>query len=479
MSNLRKRFHMEALETRQMMAGDVAAYVQNGNLYINEAYGQYGLDNGVRVYQLANGMVRVEGAEANDGTANKSLVNGAAYQDFMIPGGLFVNLGGGHDRLHLGFDGAGSAPIFGSMSINMAAPDPVIAQRSASLVAGPGTIFNGPDDDQVFGWGFHSRGGVTVKTGRGNDWVFMGPSTIGDGLGVDNLTINTGAGADTVSLKGITLLGSLYATTYSNAAENDGDTIWIDSNWDGKTTYITGNAELRMGGGADNLFFGDPYGDPFFSLGLKMLGTMQIDTGAGDDVLDIRASKFGDENHWSNLHIYTGAGADDVTIDFHQSYIALGDGWPELTGGLFVRTYGDINETDADVVRIPLAQIWNSVHIYMGGGNDTFDLRAGNWGYDVTVDAGAGSDTGYLAGFLYDDAIVRMGEGDDNLDLGHVNANTLNIDGGNGVDRLRKTQYLAVDYLFENGWEYINGRPTWWDDIVWDLQPATLEMARR
>jgi hypothetical protein len=196
-------------------------------------------------------------------------------------------------------------------------------------------------------------------------------------------------------------------------------------------------------------------------------------------VLDIKASKFGDANHWSNLHIYTGAGADDVTIDFHQSYIALGGGWPELTGGLFVRTYGDINETDADVVQIPLAQIWNSVHIYMGGGNDVFDLRAGNWGYDVTVDAGAGNDTGYLAGFLYDDAIVRMGEGDDNLELGHVNANTLNIDGGNGVDRLRKTQYLAIDYLFENGWEYINGRPTWWDDIIWDLQPATLAMARR
>jgi hypothetical protein len=165
MSNLRKRFHMEALETRQMMAGDVAAYVQNGNLYINEAAGQYSGDNGVRVYQLSNGMIRVEGAEANDGTANKSLVNGAAHQDFMIPGGLFVNLGGGHDRLHLGFDGAASAPIFASMSINMAAQDPIIAQKSASLIVGPSTIFNGPDDDQVFGWGFHSRGAVTINTG--------------------------------------------------------------------------------------------------------------------------------------------------------------------------------------------------------------------------------------------------------------------------------------------------------------------------
>lgn len=60
-----------------------------------------------------------------------------------------------------------------------------------------------------------------------------------------------------------------------------------------------------------------------------------------------------------------------------------------------------------------------------------------------------------------------MGEGDDNLTLGHVNCNVLNLDGGAGVDRLRKEAYLAIDYLYETGWEYINGRPTWWDDIVW------------
>jgi hypothetical protein len=410
-------------------------------------------------------------------------VNGAAYQDFMIPGGLFVNLGSGHDRLHLGFDGGASAPIFASMSINMTGSDLVIAQKSASTLVGPGTIFNGPDDDQVFGWGFHSRGAVSINTGRGDDWVFIGTSTIGDGLGADNLTINTGSGADTASLKGLTLLGSLYVTTYSNIAENDADTIWIDSALDGnfnvRSTYITGNAELRTGGGVDYVFTGDPLDDYFLAVGMKMLGSMHIDTAAGDDTVDIRAAAFGDDDHWSNLQIYTGAGADVVNIDFDESLIDLGDTWPELTGGLFIRTYASINETDADVVRIPLAQIWNSVHIYMGGGNDVFDLRAGNWGYDVTVDAGAGDDAGYLAGFLYDDAIVRMGEGADNLELGHVNANTLNIDGGNGVDRLRKTQYLAVDYLFENGWEYVNGRPTWWDDIIWDLQPATLAMARR
>jgi hypothetical protein len=38
--SLPSRFRMEMLETRQMMAGDVAASVVNGNLYISEALGQ-------------------------------------------------------------------------------------------------------------------------------------------------------------------------------------------------------------------------------------------------------------------------------------------------------------------------------------------------------------------------------------------------------------------------------------------------------
>lgn len=67
-----------------------------------------------------------------------------------------------------------------------------------------------------------------------------------------------------------------------------------------------------------------------------------------------------------------------------------------------------------------------------------------------------------------------MGEGNDNLTLGHVNAYQLKVDGGNGVDSLRKLSPLAVDYLFQTGWEYINGRPQWVLDNVYSVQSATL-----
>jgi hypothetical protein len=272
-------------------------------------------------------------------------------------------------------------------------------------------------------------------------------------------------------MKGTHVLGGVYITTYNNAAENDSDSVWFDSVFDSNftaiPTYIQGNTEIYTGGGGDYFFTGDPSDDYFFGLGLHTLGSIHVSMGDGDDLVDIAAAKLGDANHWSNLSIYTGAGADDITVDFSSSLIEIGQPSPEMTGGLFISA-GSIYENDVDVVRIPVAQVgWGSTNIYLGGGNDVFELTAGNWGYNLLVDAGGGNDTGYLGGFLYNKATLRMGEGDDNLTLGHVNAYQLNLEGGNGVDRLRKEQYLAVDYLFENSWEYINGFPQWMNDIVW------------
>lgn len=472
-----KRFRMEQLETRQMMAGDLAAYVQNGNLYINEAAGQGGLDNGVRVTQVSAGVVRVHGAEANSTDGSLSRINGAAYQDFNVTGDLVVNLGAGNDRLHLGFDGGATAPQFNNVNINMGAPGLVVSQ-TAALKGGVGTIFNPPDEDQVMAWGFSSRGSTTINTGIGNDWVYVGRANVGDGAGVDKLTINTGSGSDTASIKGATILGNLLVQTYANAAENDADVFWTDSAHDASfnviPTYITGNSEIYTGGGDDYVLFGDSTDPYFFNLGFMTLGSVHLSTGEGADTVDVSAAKFGDANHWSNLSIYTGGGNDDVTVNFHQSLIEVGDPWPELTGALFIHTYGSLAENDADVVNIPLGQIWNSVYITLGGGDDQFNLGAGNWGNYLTIDAGSGNDTGYAAGFLWNNAEIRMGDGNDSLTLGHLRASQLRLDGGNGVDSLRRLSPSAVDQLFQTGWEYINGRPIWMLDNVFTLNSATL-----
>jgi hypothetical protein len=249
----------------------------------------------------------------------------------------------------------------------------------------------------------------------------------------------------------------------------------LDSSFNVRPTYVTGDVSIYTGAGADFLMLGDST-DPYFTgIGFMTNGNFQAYLGAGDDVVDISGAKFGNgPTHWSNLLLYTGAGADDVTVDFDSSLIAVGDPMPEINGSVIIQTYDSLAETDADKVTIPIGQVGFATYIWMGGGDDQFSLTAGNWGQYVIVDAGAGNDTGFAAGFLYETAEIRMGEGNDNMTIAHLRAKKLTLDGGAGVDSLRRLSPSAVDQLFQTGWEYINGRPIWWLDYTFDIQNATL-----
>src|SRR6188472_3066862 len=85
MVNRFRKLNMEQMESREMMAGDISAYVQNGNLYINEAKNSIGKDQGVLVTQLANGNIRLQGQDATNSGLTPSKINGAKYADFNIP----------------------------------------------------------------------------------------------------------------------------------------------------------------------------------------------------------------------------------------------------------------------------------------------------------------------------------------------------------------------------------------------------------
>jgi hypothetical protein len=70
MKDLRRKLRFETLEDRRMKAGDIAASVQSGNLYITEAAGQAGLDNGILISEVSAGVVRVQGI-APSGTGSQ------------------------------------------------------------------------------------------------------------------------------------------------------------------------------------------------------------------------------------------------------------------------------------------------------------------------------------------------------------------------------------------------------------------------
>src|SRR4051794_36583312 len=101
MDKRKSKLNLENLEDRQMMAGDLAAYVSGGNLYVNEAPGQIGQDNGVIISQLANGKIRVSGDFTPMGSG-VSKVNGMAFQDFTVTNNLIVKLGAGNDGIAFG-----------------------------------------------------------------------------------------------------------------------------------------------------------------------------------------------------------------------------------------------------------------------------------------------------------------------------------------------------------------------------------------
>lgn len=331
-----------------------------------------------------------------------------------------------------------------------------IQTTSAKTTTG---ILNVPDADQVMFWAANTRGSVIINTGSDHDWAFMASNvTIGDGLGVDNLTINTGSGPDAADVKGAHIRGSLDIQTYSNLNENDADTVYFDAKF-GQSTIVAGNVSVRMGGGNDGIFVTDPnYPDgQVFSLGLIVGGSMSIDMGAGNDTVFLRNIEVA-----GNFSLNTGAGAD--TVDMRSTSLADPEHpFPGYIGGtLTVQTYAALTETDADVVTIKQTGSMNHFNVLTGGGNDTVKVADFTSYHNFNVDAGAGDDTAELYRVMgVDDFFAILGDGNDALTVGDLYGGQGNVKvlGGIGSDRLTKLPgFYPMARLEQTGWEWINGR---------------------
>lgn len=205
-----KRIAMEQLEGRDLMAGDVLAFVSSGHLNVVEASGHLGRGQAVQVSQLADGRLRVQGLSSQDG--GTSLVNGQAFADFNVPGDLLVNLGAGNDTVKLVRNAN-----FRNINLNM-----TTANAAAAT-----------DIDAVIVDGIKTTGNLTIKTGAGADFFDIWDSTIGDGYGIDNLAINSGAGQDHIDIfvgnRGMTVLGNLTLNAFESSSEADIDAVFMQS----------------------------------------------------------------------------------------------------------------------------------------------------------------------------------------------------------------------------------------------------------
>jgi hypothetical protein len=307
----RPALRLESLERRELMAGDVAAYVQNGNLFLAEAAGAAGQAQAVQISQLGNGKVRVQGTTADLGPS--SLINGDTYQDFTVTGNLNVNFGGGDDLVVFS---ATATPRFNNAFIDVAAP------------AG----FAGSDIDSVIAWSLATRGGLSVNTGAGEDWVFVKNMAIGDGLGPDNVTIHTGAGADQVDLTHGQLRGDVSIITYDAVSEADDDWVTVDN------VGIAKQLTIQLGGGDDHAtvshaslktlgIYGFDGADDVKLEKLYGIDGLAVSLGSGDDALamDEIFAKWG--------VVSGGNGFDSLTVENEQTggdahYV----GWETING---------------------------------------------------------------------------------------------------------------------------------------------------
>jgi hypothetical protein len=438
---------MEAMEAREMMAGDVTANVVDGTLFITEAAGQPNRDNAVMISQIAPGRVRIgSNATTTDGTISK--INGADFQDFTFAGNLNIKLGGGSDLVVFSET---APPTFATANIDLAATS-------------PGTLDHGQsktDDDNLMMFGANIKGSLVVNTGDGNDWVYLGKVTVG------NTTINTGAGHDSVEFAGAHIRGNLDIQTYSSINETDADEVYFhpDADLIGPT-LIDGNATIRMGGGDDGFYSTDPNvpDSNFTHLGVHTLGSLGVDTGAGNDTAFLRNIRVD-----TNFSLNMGAGAD--TLDMRQTKIDGEFGFlPAVTGTMNVQMYSSVTENDADVASFLKIGTLGNMNIWMGAGNDQLTLTDTSSQKDMTLDAGAGNDTVQLTRVLArDNFFASLGDGDDLLNIVDFYElfGSTKIDGGAGTDRLNKTGTFSTTQLTQSNFEWINGHP----------QPGTLQTA--
>src|SRR6186997_1751471 len=207
--------------------GNVKTQFYNGTLTLSEDPNQLGSDQRI-IISLVNGKLRV--ASAN----GQTLIDGQPFKDFDSVTHLSINFAGGSD----------------SVTING-----VSLQSLNSDLRDPDTGANG---DVVHLDGVAVAGGVTIRTGVGHDEVVIANSNI------------TGDGA----------AGEVGIYTSETTAQGDAD------------------------------------GDSVSLVGVRTASSLKVSTGAGDDKVLIFQSQIGDGFGGDRVTIKTGAGADASDIGY-------------------------------------------------------------------------------------------------------------------------------------------------------------------
>jgi len=284
MLNRQKKFRMERLEDRQMMAGDIAVSFSNGLLTITEARGHAGEDNTVAVSMEANGNLRVVGGGVDQQFRAADIQN------------IDILLGSGNDSL-----------VF---QADLTQPGIPNYRTQVFINMGDNGSADYGDIDSVEIKNSNIQGLVQVVGGWAEDSVYVHDTTI---LG-DGLVINTGSASDVVAVVDCNLSG-LAIQTYQGYGSEEG----ADAHRDRVEIYnLNPNADpiglvqVRTGGGND-----------YFAIQEVNAVKVTVDAGSGDDAGYLHNVAAIDE-----VMIRMGDGNDQLLYDgvVTNRLTALGDG---------------------------------------------------------------------------------------------------------------------------------------------------------
>jgi len=423
-------------------SGNNTVYGGAGNDSISASNGNDLLEGGDGADTIisGSGADTIYGGNGNDSITTSGLLTidaGAGDDTVSIDGSISngnssVDLGSGKNALTV--IGLSSSWVFNAnanMSITTGDEgDSVVYNRSKATVTGGlgnDTITTGTGDDSITASDGNdiisvSSGNNTVYGGAGNDSITAGngndlleggdgADTIVGGGGTDTiyggngndsitasglLTIDAGAGDDTVTINSAVLAGagSIDLGTGKNVLAQTGSV----------TLLATASMTITTGDEGDSITYGRSKATVIGGLGDDTIttgtGDDSITAGDGNDIINVSSG---------NNTVYSGAGNDAITASNGNDLLDGGDGADTIVGG---------GGTDT---------------LYGGNGNDSITASTGNdliYGGDGSDSINAGNGANTVYGGDGND-LITTGTGSDII---YGGAGTDSMTGGSGVD---------------------------------------------
>jgi len=438
-----RRLFMEALETRNLLAGNVTASVIGGTLFIRGD----NAGNGVIVSEVGPNQYSVTGFDQDgDGTRIKTPNNGnGPVNNTLVFSGVTVNidiaLKQGDDALAVGNDAGELNSLFIDCFDDTLIPDgggenndvitpsavfPGTLEVPLDLIintgdghdkvaviaeARDGVILTGNHDDLVAVGGSFFSDDLIVDTGKGNDGVCIGETGV-----VDLLSVVTAQGVDGLDLFNSSL-GSLVVAM--GEGFDSAGVVGLEVEFGGSINVGNGGSEVDV-----FEYFGlalaitAANGQDEVRVSTSEIGSLAIVTGNHEDEVRVSSADLG------AVSVVTGNGEDDVEMqEFGAQSVVVSTG----------NDHDEVHLQDFDA---------QSVVIDTGNGNDGSDseespitVENADIEFDLTIALGAGNDLALVQDVGSRNTIIIGANGDDEIEyFNSTAALDLIINTGNGND---------------------------------------------